>query len=227
MVVIGENRRFRSISIVLALSSLVLLVAPSSMGFSPGLDGGLNGGSAGSGCLCHGTQDSGVTPSLTVVGNTTPLQVGETYTLEISISGGPAAGGDNAGGFLLDVDSGSLAGSDMVLVEGKEATHSAAGNDQRTWTVDWTADSSDSAEFTLRVNSVNGDSEATDDDDWNMATFYLNSDGTVSETLIQPEARLDVPDWTMNAIIAASVLLMLIMLLIGNQKRPRGRRGEL
>lgn len=227
MVIIGENRRLKSISVVLALAALALLMAPSSMGYSPGLDGGLSGSSAGSGCLCHGAQDIGVTPSLVVVGGGGALVAGTTYTIEVSMGGGPAVGGDNAGGFLLDVDSGSMTGSDMVLVDGNEATHSTAGNDQRTWTIDWTADSGDAAEFTLRVNAVNGDGEGTDDDDWNMATFYLNSDGTVSETLIEPEARLDVPDWTMNAIIAGSVVLMLIMLMIGIQKRPRGRRGEL
>ncbi|HJM87502.1 MAG TPA: hypothetical protein QF433_04700, partial [Candidatus Thalassarchaeaceae archaeon] len=105
--------------------------------------------------------------------------------------------------------------------------HSTEGNDQRSWQIEWTAGSSDVTEFTLRTNSVNGDSSATDDDDWNMATFYLNADGSIVQTLIEPEARLDVPDWTMNAIIAGCAVLMALMLLFGSSKKPRGRRGEI
>ena len=60
-----------------------------------------------------------------------------------------------------------------------------------------------------------------------MATFYLNADGSIVQTLIEPEARLNVPDWTMNAIIAGCAVLMALMLLFGSSKKPRGRRGEI
>ncbi len=222
------NRTKTSFSAILVLASLALLLAPTAFGYNPGLDGGLSTSSAGSGCLCHGAQDASVAPSLTVVGDGGALVAGETYTLEVSFTGGPDATGDNAGGFLMDANSGTFGAPDAnVVVDGDEVTHSADGNDQRTWQVEWTAESTDTTEFTLRVNSVNGDGSATDDDDWNMATYYLNSDGTITQTLIEPEARLDVPDWTMNAIIAACLLLMLIMVMIGINKKPRGRRGEL
>ena len=222
------NRTRRSLSAIMILVILSLLLAPTSLGYNPGLDGGLSTSSAGSGCICHGSQDAGVVTSMTLIGESSELTAGETYTFEIGFTGGPDATGANSGGFLIDSNSGTFGAPDAnVLVDGDEATHSTAGNDQRTWQIEWTADSTETAEFTLRVNSVNGDESANDDDDWNMATYYLNSDGTITQTLIEPEARLDVPDWTMSAIIAGCVALMVIMLLIGLQKKPRGRRGEL
>jgi hypothetical protein len=168
-----------------------------------------------------------VVPSLTIA-NSEAIVEGETYILEVSFTGGPTEAGDNSGGFLVNADFGTFSAPDAnVIVDGDEATHSTEGNDQRSWQIEWTAGSSDVTEFTLRTNSVNGDSSATDDDDWNMATFYLNADGSIVQTLIEPEARLDVPDWTMNAIIAGCVILMAVMLLFGSSKKPRGRRGEI
>ncbi len=227
VMLIGMKNERKHISAVLILVSLTLLLIPASTGYSPGMDGGLNTGAAGNGCTCHGAQSEGVIPSLTIA-NSEAIVEGNTYTLEVSFTGGPTASGVNSGGFLVNVDSGSFAAPDAnVIADGDEATHSTEGNDQRSWQIEWTAGSSDVTEFTLRTNSVNGDSSATDDDDWNMATFYLNADGSIVQTLIEPEARLDVPDWTMNAIIAGCVILMAVMLLFGSSKKPRGRRGEI
>ncbi|DAC51770.1 MAG TPA: hypothetical protein D7H97_01265 [Candidatus Poseidoniales archaeon] len=215
------------LSAVLILVSFGLLLVPTTMGYNPGMDGGLNTGVAGSGCTCHGLQTEGVVPNLLMVGENVTITEGNTYTLEISFTGGPVVSGENQGGFLIDVDSGSMGapGTD-VLAQGSEATHSEVGNDQRSWQIEWTAGSLDVAEFTLRTNSVNGDAQASDDDDWNMATFYLTSDGSITQTLIEPEARLEVPDWTMSAIIGGCILLMAIMVMVGMSKKPRGRRGE-
>ena len=227
VMLIGIINRQKNFSAVLILVSLTLLFIPTSTGYSPGIDGGLSTTSAGSGCLCHGAQAEGVVPSLTMV-NSEAIVEGNTYALEISFTGGPDATGENTGGFLVNADSGSFSASNgNVLVNNDEATHSTEGNDQRIWEIEWTAGSEEVTEFTLRTNSVNGDNSATDDDDWNMATFYLNADGSIVQTLIEPEARLDVPDWTMNAIIAGCAVLMALMLLFGSSKKPRGRRGEI
>jgi hypothetical protein len=225
-VITGTNKGRKTLSGILILVALGLLLAPTSTGYSPGMDGGLSTTSAGSGCICHGAQAEEVVPSLTMV-NSEAIVEGNTYALEVSFIGGPAEAGDNSGGFLVNADSGSFASNTNVVADGDEATHSTAGNDQRSWQIEWTAGSSDVTEFTLRTNSVNGDSSATDADDWNMATFYLNADGSIVQTLIEPEARLDVPGWTMNAIIAGCVVLMALMLLFGSSKKPRGRRGEI
>ncbi len=224
---IGIINRQKTFSAVLILVSLTLLFVPTGAGYSPGMDGGLSTASAGSGCLCHGAQAEDVVPSLTMA-NSEAIVEGETYILEVSFTGGPTEAGDNSGGFLVNADFGTFSAPDAnVIVDGDEATHSTEGNDQRSWQIEWTAGSSDVTEFTLRTNSVNGDNSATDDDDWNMATFYLNADGSIVQTLIEPEARLNVPDWTMNAIIAGCAVLMALMLLFGSSKKPRGRRGEI
>ena len=224
---IGIINRQKTFSAVLILVSLTLLFVPTGAGYSPGMDGGLSTASAGSGCLCHGAQAEDVVPSLTMA-NSEAIVEGETYILEVSFTGGPTEAGDNSGGFLVNADFGTFSAPDAnVIVDGDEATHSTEGNDQRSWQIEWTAGSSDVTEFTLRTNSVNGDNSATDDDDWNMATFYLNADGSIVQTLIEPEARLVVPDWTMNAIIAGCAVLMALMLLFGSSKKPRGRRGEI
>ncbi len=157
------------------------------------------------------------------------IVAGSTYTLEISLTGGPAVAGSNSGGFLLDVNNGEIVSADdntLVNGAGDEATHSADGNDHRTWLINWTADSTDDAQFNLRTNSVNGDGGSTGDQ-WNMATFFLHADGSIDQTAIEGEARLDVPDWTQDAIILGSVSLMIILTYLGFiNKKGRGRRGE-
>ncbi len=228
----GENnkrnsRKLASGLIVFSLS--LLLFTPLTSGYSPGMDSGLNLNSAGSGCLCHGAQEASVVPAITLVGGAQEIVVGSTYTLEISLAGGPDASGSNHGGFLLDVNSGEISTIDdntLVNSAGDEATHSTAGNDQRTWQIEWTAESSDDAEFNLRVNSVNGDGAATGDS-WNMATFFLHPDGSIDQTAIEGVARLDAPEWTQDAIIIGSITLMIIMTYMGFfKKKSRGRRGE-
>ncbi|MBT3771404.1 MAG: hypothetical protein HOE92_07540 [Euryarchaeota archaeon] len=224
----NNSRKTTSALIVFSLS--LLLFTPLTSGYSGG--NGLSAdGSGGDGCTCHGVvSDSSVIPAITLVGGAQEIVAGSTYTLEISLTGGPAVGGSNSGGFLLDVNSGEIASADdntLVNGAGDEATHSTSGNDQRTWQINWTADSTDDAQFNLRVNSVNGDGQMTDDDDWNMATFFLHADGSIDQTAIEGEARLDVPDWTQDAIILGSVSLMIILTYLGFiNKKGRGRRGE-
>jgi len=214
---------------IVLLLSLSLFI-PSIAGTEDGLDGGLSTDGAvraGDGCTCHGTApDAGVVPRLTMV-NSEAIVEGNTYVLEVSFTGGPAEGGENSGGFLVNVDSGTFVAPDgNVLVDGDEATHSAIGNDQRSWEIEWTADSADVAEFTLRTNSVDGGGDMNEGDDWNMATFYLNPDGRITQTQIEPEARFDAPGWTQNLILALSGLMMIILSVLALNPKSKGRRKE-
>ncbi len=212
-------------SVVLVLVCSTLFLVPSVSSLQNGIDTGTTGGN---GCFCHGAQTEDVTPSLAVFGDVGAIVEGDSYALEVSLTGGPAEAGENYGGFLVSVDSGSFAAPDAdVAVDGDEATHTTAGNDQRSWQIEWTAGSADVAEFTLRTNSVNGDGGSTGDQ-WNMATFYLNADGSITQTLIGPAARID--DATMqtgeNVIILSCILLMGVLSFLSVSKKSRGRRGE-
>jgi len=222
----GKNGRFRISTITIVLLLLLSLFIPSITGNKNGLDGGLGTNIADNGCSCHGFQTEDVVPSLTMVNNEAIVE-GNTYALEISFTGGPDATGENTGGFLVNADSGSFSASNAnVLVNNDEATHSTEGNDQRSWQIEWTAGSSDVTEFTLRTNSVNGDNSATDDDDWNMAIYYLKDDGTFTQTLVEPEARFIAPEWTQNLILVSSGLLMLLLSAIGLSSKSKGRRRD-
>ncbi len=149
---------------------------------------------ANAGCSCHsGTANSGVSALLDGVPET--YDVGETYSLNISISGGPSIGSSmiNQGGFVLVVSDGSLSPIDNST--GKNATyngggvggekytgsdiltHSAEGNDQRAWPIEWTAPDipGKDIEFQLVVNSVDGDGMNGVGDQWNTASYYIGA----------------------------------------------------
>lgn len=124
------------------------------------------------GCACHsGSADTSVTVDLS--GVPSEYVGGQEYNLTITVSGGPVANsaGNNAqGGFNLVASAGTLASAGVdTQIENGEATHTEAGNDQRSWTVTWTAPGShDDITFTAMGNSVDGDGEAGSTDIWNQ-----------------------------------------------------------
>lgn len=208
--------------------SLFLLI-PSIAGYESGIDGGLGTNIADNGCFCHGVQNEEVVISVEMVGDVSEIVSGETYTIEIDSAGGPEEGGSAYGGFLLNIDNGNLVAiNDEVGVnsEGDEATHSSLGNDQRTWLIEWVAGTGDLTEFTLRVNLVDGDGASGEGDDWNMANFYLQEDGTFTQTLIEPEARFNAPEWTQNLILVSSGILMIVLTFFSRPSKPKGRRRD-
>lgn len=168
--------RGKTCVLILALLGAVM-IAPSLMAEQDGIGGMV----VDNGCVCHGASDSGV--SVTLDGLPDKFSAGQTYDLTVTISGGPTAGGTNAGGFNLDASSGTLASTDantQALTDG-DLTHTEAGNDFRTWAVQWTAPDSDKdgVTFTLLGNSVNGNNESAGDS-WNVAEYSVqgvNSSG--------------------------------------------------
>ena len=163
-----ESRRRINASKILTMliiSSLLLIATPQ----FAALPGGISGVSVGAGCNCHGAIAS-EDVIVHLDGLPDEFIAGETYLVNISFEGGPEASGENHGGFNLAASRGTFTVIDeSVQIMDAAATHSESGNDQRSWQVEWTAPSSDkvSSQFTLLVNSVNGDGYATSEDKWN------------------------------------------------------------
>jgi hypothetical protein len=167
-----RNKQFLiMVSLLIVLVICIILIDVSAR--SNGMTGVSN-----SGCTCHnGNNPSGdVTVSLS--GYPTEYDPDTKYTLTITITGGPSPAGANQGGFNLDASSGTLAvpssASDIQIIGG-EATHTTAGNDQRTWDIDWTAPGQGAGDVTFRFagNSVNGDS-TNSGDKWNKGTITIS-----------------------------------------------------
>ena len=77
--------------------------------------------------------------------------------------------------------------SSTYLTENGELTHEHSGANQRTWTVKWTAPTSEEdVLFTITGNVVDGDHEPTDGDDWALASYIsLGSEVTLSDRIKQ------------------------------------------
>ena len=143
------------------------------------------------GCYCHSAGTSAdVVPSLeglpTDDSGNYYFNASETYTLDVSFTGGPSGANPEAtalGGFNLWASAGSLAAIDDSLVKlnsDGSVSHSGAttpdtdsGNDQTNWTVQWTAPDSGGAKFVLHTNSVNGDHKASGEDQWNKIEITI------------------------------------------------------
>jgi cytochrome c oxidase subunit 1 len=162
---------------LLTILLLAVAIAPAAQSLPTGISGVEQ-----SGCTCHGSVSSDVIPTLE--GLPDEVVPGETYTLNVSFTGGPS--GTNAdpnalGGFHLWVSAGELAPTDdkvQVNADGS-LTHSGedkfdvgTGNDQTLWVVNWTAPESGGAKFILHTNSVNGDATSSGDL-YGKATFKL------------------------------------------------------
>lgn len=155
--------------------------------------GGFSGGKfdVTAGCTCHcANASSEVVPSLQ--GLPAQWEHGATYTLTVSFTGGPAGspGGMNVGGFNLQArhpaDASVGVGTfiapngqvQVQLGDAADATHTTAGNDQSSWTIQWRAPDSGfhDARFTLYTNSVNGDGAngfGNCSDRWNTVTVTV------------------------------------------------------
>ena len=153
--------------VVLVFIAIAMVVSPAVNSLPTGI-GGDNIQTQG--CNCHNTlPSSNVIPSL--AGLPEEYNVSTTYTLTISFSGGPAEGGVNSGGFNLWASGGDFSVVDATVQARSptELTHTEAGNDYRSWTIEWTSpDHGRNVDFILHVNSVNGDGANTGgNDEWN------------------------------------------------------------
>jgi len=196
--------------VVLSLLSIGLLLSA----FSPAtsLPAGISGQSE-QGCTCHSaTPTDSVKAQLSgVPASYTP---GTTYDLTIAISGGPTPGGDNAGGFDLSATGGTLAvppNATDVQIKSGEATHTTAGNDNRTWKVRWVAPASGSVTFHLAVNAVNGDGSPSSADQWNSAAVTTKPVGDDGETTEKPIPGFEI-------VLAFTAVAIGVLLLSGSRR---------
>ncbi|HIF05271.1 MAG TPA: hypothetical protein EYQ80_07840 [Candidatus Poseidoniales archaeon] len=191
----------------LALLTILLLavaITPAAQSFPTGISGVEQ-----SGCLCHGSSASDeVVPSLE--GLPEELVAGETYTLNVSFTGGPS--GTNAdpnalGGFHLWVSAGTLAPTDDKVKSnpdgslthyGESEIDVGQGNDQTLWVVNWTAPESGGAKFILHTNSVNGDG-TENGDMYGRATFKLGEQ--------EEEVR--------GLVVLMSAILLMVVITLG------------
>ncbi|MCJ2555484.1 MAG: Ig-like domain-containing protein, partial [Candidatus Thermoplasmatota archaeon] len=119
------------------------------------------------------------------------------YVITVTVTGGPdpGIGGNNAeGGFNLNVSAGTLApmpGPPRVEVAGSQAWHTAQGNDQRSWDIEWTAPpvGLGDVNFTVAAIAVDGDGSALGDA-WVVRTYIIPETGPVPP----PTVDLTYPD---------------------------------
>ncbi|MDP6098563.1 MAG: hypothetical protein QF831_00240 [Candidatus Thalassarchaeaceae archaeon] len=209
-IIIQQNGKKIVIVIMLSIS---LIVGPAVFAESDGI----SGGGVDNGCVCHGggTSDSGISVSLAGLpdGEYAP---GDSYSLTLTIIGGPDATGANNGGFNLRATGGVLSPSDnSTQIENGELTHTTTGNDQRTWTFDWVAPQFGSVAFTGHANSVDGDGTPSATDLWN----------SVSETAAGPPAKGDPVGFTsddgepLNLIPYFSVGFVTVLVIVVLQRK--------
>ena len=164
----SKNSTSRRLALV-AMLAFAIVVVPAVTSLPSGISGVKD-----TGCNCHGTEtSSSVTASISGLPET--YNASETYAVTVSFSGGPSVDGNmNLGGFNLWASDGTFATADdsTQLWGPAEASHSESGNDQRTWTLDWTApENGANVDFVLHVNSVNGNEGdgGSSGDMWNRA----------------------------------------------------------
>lgn len=151
----------------------------------------------GDGCTCHPTLPA--TPEAQVEITGLPIQYvpDMVYVITVTVTGGPVPGigGNNAeGGFNLNASAGTLApmpGPPRVEVAGSQARHTAQGNDQRSWAIEWTAPpvGLGDVNFTVAAIAVDGDGSAVGDA-WVVRTYIVPETGPVPP----PTVDLTYPD---------------------------------
>mgnify|MGYP006966864261 CR=1 FL=1 len=178
-----------------------------------------------SGCFCHSSAAADDV-QVHIEGLPDKFRARSTHELTVRIEGGPniTENSSNQGGFNLRADAGELSvmaedGAVQIMDDG-EATHTAAGNDQREWTVLWTAPQKESIRvtFTLYGNSVNGDGSPGPEDHWNTVTG--TADGL---NYIDTEASVMV---VRNFGPGAGVVLVIVLLLYAYIDRKESKDEE-
>ena len=198
------NTNYKKYISLILLFGMLLALAPQ----MSALPGGISGATVTSGCMCHGAAPTDDI-AITVEGIPEEFMADEVYTLTISFSGGPEATGDNHGGFNLKSNYGTFTTTDdSTQILEDAASHTESGNNQRSWTIDWTAPNSDkvSADFVLLVNSVDGDGTSAGDE-WNEEKFTIMGQNAGSGSVID----IGDPAWLL---IVGSVLGIVVAIVV-------------
>ena len=194
--------------VLLAMLAIAMVVVPAVTSLPAGISGVKD-----TGCNCHGTEaSSAVTASISGLPET--YNASQTYTVTVSFSGGPSVDGNvNLGGFNLWASDGAFATIDdsTQLWGPAEASHSESGNDQRTWTLDWTApDNGANVDFVLHANSVNGNEGdgGSSGDMWNRADITVLGFGDPPLPDVDPFKVLA------TLVVVSGVMLTIVVLYI-------------
>ena len=206
--------------VILSILALAMVVAPSVTSLPSGISGVKD-----TGCNCHGTAASdSVTASIS--GLPESYNASTTYAVTVSFTGGPGDEGNaNVGGFNLWASGGSFAtvDSSTQLMGVSEATHTVEGNDQRSWTLEWTSpDSGDDVAFVLHANSVNGNEgdSGSSGDMWNKAEATVLGFGP------PPPPEVDPFKVLATLIVVSAVLLSIVVLYVFYRNNPDGFEWE-
>ena len=163
----AHSMRNRQVWVLALLFCLMIQQLPVGESYPYGISGVENG------CTCHNAVPT-ETVNITFEGLPEHYEANRTYSLNISASDGAESveNHTNLGGFNLWMSHGVLSNlSDEVQVfSDNEVGHTLDGNDQRAWTVNWTAPNDDEStliRYRLHVNTVNGDGVPSDEDQWN------------------------------------------------------------
>ena len=139
---------------------------------------GIHGEFVKNGCACHGSAPSNDV-TVTIEGLPSVYNASQNYSLSVTITGGPEAGGVNHGGFNLRVGGGTLSKNTddnaiQIAQQSMEATHTSTGTQQYSWNLTWTAPDSDVFLIEVRAygNAVNGD-ESPAGDMWSGSTINV------------------------------------------------------
>ena len=168
-------RKRRNFGLIFALLSAALLTGGSVVGYSGGGDTGGDDWANGvlvEGCSCHNLEQS-ETGMWALEGFPARYGPGTVYNLTLTIADSgvtDAADPAAAGGFLLRVTNGSFSGGAGFWTsdDGSLLSHTADTNDQRNWTVTWTApdEGTGDAVLTVYFNVVNGENGNDASDGW-------------------------------------------------------------
>ena len=167
---------------IMLATIVLLLLAGSSLSPAGARPTGISG--VPNGCSCHSASPA-EDVQVTLDGVPQSYTAGDEMTLTVAITGGPEVTNVsiNQGGFNLVASDGTFSTLDGTtqLMAG-EATHTEAGNDQRSWQINWTAPSDNIQDitFTAHGNSVNGDNAASDEDHWNKTVAVSAGVGVIA-----------------------------------------------
>ncbi len=173
------------------LKVLVLLIGLTSLtGLVMARSGGVSGYSI-SGATCHEPNpDPGVT--VTITGIPASYTPGNSYPLQVSVSGNPP----NGGGFDLSVTAGTLTTSDPnAKIMSGEATN--ANEFARSWSVNWQAPAAGAGTVTFYVAGLASDNDGgRNGDAWNTAVYTSNEASPNSRPTISLTNPTGTQDWT-------------------------------
>ncbi|MCS5535074.1 MAG: hypothetical protein NZ802_04395 [Candidatus Poseidoniales archaeon] len=180
--------RNRQVGVLILLFCLMIQQLPVAESYPYGISDVENG------CTCHSAVAT-ETVNIAFEGLPEHYEANKTYTLNISASGGAESieNHTNFGGFNLWMSHGVLSNfsADVQVFSDNEVGHTLEGNDQRAWTVNWTAPDDGEAtliRYRLHVNTVNGDGVPSDDDQWNRKFGSLT--GVNGDSQIEPVSDL-------------------------------------